>query len=256
MNRTIKHISLLVAALFTLAGNAFAQTNDELFRQANEQYKQGSFEQSAALYNKILAQGYESATLYYNLGNAEFRLGDLGGAILNYERAHRLDPSDNDIQANLEFARSKTTDNVNEIPRFFLARWADSIIALLSTNGWAVLCIVLMVIVCALWAMFFLVGSFNGKKATFFSALALTVLLAVAFANLYVSNNRANSHNEAIVMMPAITVKTSPESDATDKFLLHEGTKVTVDETINDWSKIKLADGNTGWTENTNIEKI
>lgn len=256
MHRTIKHIAITAAVLVSLVGSAFAQSNDELFHQANQQYKQGNFEQSASLYNQILTQGYESATLYYNLGNAEYRLGNLGAAILNYERAHRLAPNDNDIQANLDFARSKTTDNVNEIPQFFLASWAESIIGLLSTNGWAVLCIMLMVVVCTVWALFFLARSFNGKKTSFFSALALTAILAVAFVNLCASHNKANSHDEAIVMMPSITVKTSPENDATDKFLLHEGTKVTVDEVINDWCKIKLADGNTGWTEGTNIERI
>ena len=256
MLQTTKHITAIAALLLAISANLFSATNEELFNQANSLYKSGNYPQSIELYNQILDAGYESATLYYNLGNAEFRNGSLGRAILNYERAYRLSPNDNDIQANLEFARSKTTDNINEIPSFFLASWAGSIIGLLSTNGWAVLCIVLMVVVCTVWALFFLARSYNAKKSSFFAALTLTAILAMAFVNLCMSNNRTNSHDEAIVMMPAVSVKTSPDYDAADKFLLHEGTKVEVDDTINEWTKIKLADGNTGWTETSNIETI
>ena len=252
----MKHITALAALLLALSANIFAGTNKELFNQANDLYKSGNYPQSIELYNQILNAGYESATLYYNLGNAEFRNGSLGRAILNYERAYRLSPNDNDIRNNLEFARSKTSDNINEIPSFFLSEWASGLVGMLSLNGWAVACIVLMLIVCAVWAFFFIAQSYGAKKTSFFAALALTVVLVLAFVSLCASNIRANNHNEAIIMLPAVSVKTSPDYDAADKFLLHEGTKVEVEDAINEWTKIKLANGNTGWIEKSNLETI
>lgn len=256
MLQTTKHITAIAVLLLAISANLFAATNEELFNQANSLYKSGNYPQSIELYNQILDVGYESATLYYNLGNAEFRNGSLGRAILNYERAYRLSPNDNDIVNNLEFARSKTTDNINEMPSFFLSEWANSIVGLFSVNGWAVTCIILMLIVCGVWAFFFIAKTYSAKKTSFFAALTLTVVLSVAFISLCASNNRANNHNEAIIMLPAVSVKTSPDNDAADKFLLHEGTKVEVEDAINEWTKIKLADGNTGWTETSNIETI
>ena len=256
MNLSIKHITTTIAILLTLSANALAQSPDELFGQANEQYKKGNYTQSIELYNKIIDAGYESAALYYNLGNAEYRNGSLGRAILNYERAQRFSPNDDDIRNNLEFARSRTADNINEMPTFFLSNWAKSIVGLFSTNGWAIACIVIMFLTCALWAMFFIFKTYSAKKASFFSALALTIVLILAFVCLLSSHSHSTSRSEAIVIPPAISVKTSPDADAADKFLLHEGTKVSVDDNINEWSKIKLADGNTGWTESSNIETI
>lgn len=252
----MKHIITFAAFFLALSANIMAEDNNALFNRANELYKNGQFAQSIEVYNQILASGYESGDLYYNLGNAEFRNGSLGNAILNYERALRLSPNDGDIQNSLEFARSKTSDKINEMPTFFLTEWSNVIVGMLSTNGWAILCIVLMCVVCAVWAMFFLARSYNTKKASFFSGLALTFILILSFINLCISHNKATSHDEAIIMLPAVSVKTSPESDAADKFLLHEGTKVEIEDVINDWAKIKIADGNTGWTETSNIETI
>ena len=248
---------ITLAILLQMMTAGFANGNPEkLFSQANDLYKNGNFEQSLAVYNQLLSSGYESAALYYNAGNAEFRNGNLGRAILNYERALRLSPSDNDIRNNLEFARSKTTDNINEIPTFFLHDWAMRVINLLSANGWAIACIILMFLACAVWALFFIAKTYGTKKTAFFSALAITLVFIVAIINLCVSNSMADSHDQAIVLSPAVSVKTSPEIDSADKFLLHEGTKVEIDDVINEWSKIRLADGNTGWIENSYIETI
>ena len=256
MKRIAIHIISLAALLLSFSTHTYAESPDELFQKANELYKIGNYEQSIATYNQILSSGYQSAPLYYNLGNAEFRNGNLGRAILNFERALRLSPSDKDIQANLAFAQSKTEDNINEIPSFFLAEWIQSITHLFSANGWAVVCIVLMLITCAVWALFFIFGSYRAKKSTFFTGIVLTVILIATFIILCISSNELDNHNEAIIMPPAVSVKTSPDPDAADKFLLHEGTKVEIEDTLNEWAKIRLADGNTGWTETSNIETI
>lgn len=251
-----KHIATLAALLLALSANLFAENADDIFNQANDQYKSGNYAQSIELYNQLLGSGYESAALYYNLGNAEFRNGNLGRSILNYERALRLSPADNDIRNNLEFARSKTTDNINEIPSFFLYDWTMAVINTLSPNGWAIACIVLMFLACAIWAFFFIAKSYSTKKTSFFTGLALTVILVVAIVNLCVSNGMANRHDQAIVLGAAVSVKTSPDFDSADKFLLHEGTKVEVEDSINEWTKVKIADGNTGWIETSLIETI
>ena len=103
----MKRIITFAAFFLALSANIMAEDNNTLFNRANELYKNGQFAQSIEVYNQILASGYESGDLYYNLGNAEFRNGSLGNAILNYERALRLSPNDDDIRNSLEFARSK-----------------------------------------------------------------------------------------------------------------------------------------------------
>lgn len=239
-----------------MAATAFAENPEEMFQRANQLYKATQYEESAAIYREILSNGLVSAELYYNLGNAEYRKGDFAQAILNYERALRLSPADNDIKENLALAKSKTTDNINERPRFFLSRWASDINHRFSANRWGAICIIFVVLVCVAVSFFFMSKSYRIRKASFFVGILLVFLLAAAIANAIVSNNRLDSHDEAIITTPAVSIKSSPDGSSAEKYILHEGTKIFIKDMVEDWAKIELEDGNTGWISSSDYETI
>lgn len=247
-----KHIIILISLVFSIIG--LAQQVD--FDKANAFYKNKDYQNAITLYEQISSTYGTSAVLYYNIGNAYFKSGEIGRAILNYERALRLEPNYEDARNNLEFAQSKVVDNIVQIPPFFLKKWTGIFVKLLSTDQWYLVSIVLFVITLALALFFIFGGSLVLRKIAFYAAfvgLAATIV-SISFAT--VRHNQLTQHNNAIIMSPTVTVKSSPDRSGTDLFQLHEGTKVTIHSTLDKWVEVKLGNGNIGWIETTNIEKI
>ena len=251
-----KHIFLIISILTLGATTVFAENADTKFQKANELYKANKYTESASLYQEILASGLASTELYYNLGNAQYRNGNFAQAILNYERALRLSPSDNDVKHNLALAKTKTTDNINATPKFFLSRWLTNINHWFSANCWGAICIILVVLVCTAIGFFFLSKSYRIRKIGFFSGIVLACFLVASIVNAVVSNNWQNSHDEAIITTPAVSIKSSPDDSAAEKYILHEGTKLFIKDLVGDWAKIELEDGNTGWINSADYEVI
>lgn len=251
----MKRIYTLLIVLLT-AYTANAQTPAELFEAGNKAYKSGQYAEATMQYEAALSQGQESAALYYNLGDSYFRQGELAQAILNFERAKRLAPTDNDIQENLDFVYSKTQDKIQPIPRlFFVELWYD-INTAMSPRGWLNCCIVLMFLLCACVVIFFLSKDYLWCKSSLIVGICLVCLLLFAGANAISSAHNATAHNEAIVTSPMSVVKSSPDPASVDKFVLHEGTKVKVDDEVDGWYKITIADGNKGWSESQDLTII
>lgn len=229
-----------------------AQTPQQLMQQGNDAYAKGDFAAAADAYNAVLDAGFRSADLYYNLGNSYYRLEEFGMAILNYERALALKPNFRDARQNLELANSKTEDEIAVLPEFFAVRWAHAVVAWLTPAGWLVLTLILLAVVCGLAATFILSRDYHWRKTSLIAGIATILLLAISIACAASSNN-GQRHNKAIVTNPMVVVKSSPESTSIDKLILHEGTKVAIDETLGAWHKIRIADGNTGWVEDNEI---
>ena len=124
--KNLKAIPILFLILFLFTG-VYAQQPKQLFQKANQAYQNQNFQQAIELYQNILGQGYQATEIYYNLGNAFFRLNNLGQAILNYEKALKLNPNDPDIRYNLELANLRVVDRLELPPRFFLFEWWDSL---------------------------------------------------------------------------------------------------------------------------------
>lgn len=251
-----KHIFVIISILAISILPVSAEGADGMFHKANELYKAKRYDESAALYRKILSEGLVSAELYYNLGNAEYRNGNIAQSILNYERALRISPADSDIKNNLALARSKTSDNINTTPKFFLSRWLTGINHCFSATCWGVICIVFIVLVCVAVSLFFMSRSYRIRKASFFAGILLICLLAASIANAAISNNRLYSHDEAIVTTPAVSIKSSPDDGSAEKYILHEGTKLFIKDIVGNWAKIELEDGNTGWISDADYETI
>ena len=225
-------------------------------QKGNDAYSHGDYAAAIEAYNAILDAGQHSADLYYNLGNAYYRQEELGQAILNYERALRLTPRFRDARQNLDLAYSKTEDHIDPLPQIFLVTWAQSVVSWFSPNGWLVVLLLLVATLGALAVLFFVSGDYGRRKRSLLFAPLCGLVLLLAVGCAIASFRQANRHDKAIVTSPMIVVKGSPESHSIDKMILHDGTPVDIEETLGDWHKIHIADGNTGWVETSDVTII
>ncbi len=247
-----------IFVLFTLFCSCalFAQNPQELLQQGNRAYGKGNYAQAAQSYNAVLETGYASAELYYNLGNTYYRLQQYGLAILNYERALRLKPNFSDARQNLQLANSHTEDEILQLPELFIVRWAHTMVSWLSPTAWRVVLLAMLTVLAALVVAVFLCRDYHRRKQSLVGCIVVVVLLAITLACTIASTVRAQKHNQAIVTVPMLVVKSSPEEGSVDKLILHEGTKVGIDENLGDWFKIHIADGNTGWVSEKEVTVI
>ena len=239
---------LAAALLFSMV--AFAQ---DAFDAANAAYADGRYEEAAAMYQSLLDE-QPDATLYYNLGNARFKQGELAQAILNYERALRLQPNNKDAQYNLAFAQSRITDNIVE-QDFFLSSWARTVRNCLSERTWWSTSIGLFI--CALIALLlFLLGRELWLRKTAFHVAWIALLFSlIAGLNAGSLHQRNTLRNEAIITQGVVNAKSSPDRSGTDLFTLHEGTKVTIREALGDWVNVRVG-SNEGWIRASFLERI
>lgn len=253
MKRYLLAFSLYLL-LLPLAGQA--QNLDELMTRGNDAFKSGDFAAAVEAYSAILDAGHESADLYYNMGNAYYRMEELGQAVLNYERALRIQPNFRDARQNLELTQSKTEDQIAPLPEVFLTKWARALTCLFSPTGWRIALLAVAALLALLVVIFLLSTDYGWRKGTLAGSAVATLLLIVCIACAIASSIRYNRHNEAVVTLPMTVVKSSPEEGSVDKMVLHEGTKVTIDESLGGWHKIHIADGNTGWVEESDVTII
>ncbi len=219
-------------------------------------YRTGDYEGAIECYEKIIADGYTSADLHYNLGNSYYRTEQLGLAILNYERALRLEPGMSDARQNLQLANSKTVDRITVLPRFFVVDWYNALITRATPHTWRILFLLFLALTGVSLVTLFLTHRITFKKISLLTLLLFALLSLFSLFFLFKSTHYYNSHREAIVIEPSVTVKSSPETESVDKLILHEGTKVTITENLAGWNKITLADGTTGWCQEENLERI
>ncbi len=241
----------LFLPLLSRAGEA-----ETLFEQGNQAYASGDYARALELYESVSGMGYESAALYFNMGNAAYKEGKLGPAILSYERAARLDPSGEDILFNLKLANMRLVDKVEVAPEFLVARWWGNLINGQASGSWAMWALVFLWLALAVGAAFLYLRRSMFRRLTFFGGIAL--LIASLFClglGLRKRNLEQNSHY-GIVMASNVYVKSAPESQSTDLFILHEGTKVTVLDQTDAWKRVRLADGKSGWMPADEIEEI
>jgi len=223
---------------------------------ADSAYSAGEYATAIDLYESLLIDG-ESAVLYYNLGNAYYKVDDMSRAILNYERALRLNPSDKDVRFNLDLARSKTIDRVNDRVEIFFVRWFRSLTSLLSLDGWARVAIVTFLLFLFAVALFVFGRKRSLRKTSLILALILLFLTVCSNGIGYGQKRRLNNRTEAIVMDPSVVVRSTPSPSGTELFVLHEGRKVTItDDAMQAWKQIALEDGNVGWIETKSLTVI
>ena len=251
-----KYYSILLLVLFLNITTAFCSNLDDSLKQAGEYYRSAEFDKAISIYEQLRSEGYEGTSLYFNLANSYYRIGKLGYAILNYERALKISPTDEDVKHNLAFANLSTVDRIQPLPTFFLFEWWQTLLTSLSVNGWTYSAYFFYIALMVLVVLYFFARTISQQKLILFSGLGTLLILGVIISLLIVKINQEQTLISGVVIEQSVTVKTSPDPKSTDAFVIHEGLKVNLEDRLDAWVKIRLADGKVGWIENNTVEKI
>ncbi|MBO7468802.1 MAG: tetratricopeptide repeat protein [Bacteroidales bacterium] len=247
----MKRIYLLVFMMVAAIGLKAQTIQNQEFTKANFYYNESRYDTALVIYEKILNEGYVSVPLLYNIGNTYFKLRNYPMAILHYEKALKIDPTNEDTRHNLAIANALITDKIEPMPVFFLTKWWRSTGNLMSANGWTKTSLELFGLLLVLVFLYITARTKGVRKTTFFSSIIVLILLVCSSIFSYQKHKYLNERNEAIVMTPTITVKSSPSASGVDLFVLHEGSKVEIIDNADKWDKIKIADGSVGWMPST-----
>jgi tetratricopeptide (TPR) repeat protein len=247
MNAKKQYIAVLIFITFFAQAGYSQNTNKDKFYQGVTYFTAGTFKEALQSWTEIYNTGYRSANLDYNIGNAYFKLNNVPLAILFYERAWLLNPADEDINYNLQVARTLIVDRFQEIPELFFVRWYNFVSLFLSTNTWAKISLASFILF-LLFLSLYIYSSKHSQKILGFWLGVIFIFLSLSSLTFTIRNNTLvyGSH-KAIIFSPMVSGKSSPDKSGNDLFVLHEGTKVTVEDAVGEWLEIRLSDGNKGW---------
>ena len=247
--------NLIYILLFFLSLGAFAQ-NETAFKEANALYNEGKYMDAIDKYESILKTEQHSSELYFNLGNANYKINRIAPSVYYYEKALRLSPNDKEIKNNLAFAQNMTIDAIEEVPEVGVSKFFNKVINVFGFDGWAKLTIVLMLLFVGLFITYYFAFSTNRKRLAFITSNVSLFLMLISLFFAFQKYNMVQKDQPAIVFSQETEVRSEPNLRSTEAFKLHEGTKVQVLDTVNNWKKIKLVDGKTGWIPSDDIKAL
>jgi len=260
MNKTNSTIKLLLMTgiIILFSGNMLvSQTQaDELFKNGNRLYTEGKYREAIEDYKKVLQLGIESGELYYNLGNAYYKLREIGSSILYYEKAKRYLPDDEDLRNNLTLAHLQVTDRIDPIPEIFYKKFWNNLKDMFVLNSWSRIFFVFWFVTWILVSVIFLTRKRFIRKIV---KLVLTFTIVFCFFSSLIVISLIYDYKgikHAVVMTDEVKVYSGPDENETQLFLIHEGTKVRIKRRSVDWVEVKLANGNVGWILRNKIELI
>jgi tetratricopeptide (TPR) repeat protein len=253
----MKKVFTILVMLLVCFGNAQESFEDAAFAKANEAYTSENYDLAIAGYEQILKTGKHSAEVYFNLGNAYYKINAVGPAIYNYEKALQLDPENTDVENNLKFANQMKIDAIEDTQvEGLVSSNLDAFVASLSVDEWAYFSIVL-VLFTILMAIFYFYALTAGKKRLFFILTFLGLIIAIlSIVAAFYAKNSLNNEQYAIVYTEEIATREEPKEKAVASFILHEGTKVEVLEEFNDWALVLIANGSKAWMPLEKIKKL
>ena len=230
---------------------------DSLWNAANAAYAEGRWADAVADYTIISDAGLESASLYCNVGNAYFKDGNIPMAIVCYERSLKLDPSYEDARFNLDLLNAGLQDRIDPVPELILKTWFRKFCYVADSDAWTIIFIVSFAVFCGLVLLFLLGRTIAARRSGFFAGIAVLLFAIMALSFAVWQKNDYMRADEAVVMRPVTSVKSSPSGEASkDLFILHEGTKVKLIDQLGTWSNVELADGRQGWMKTDDLEVI
>ncbi|WP_066222517.1 tetratricopeptide repeat protein [Formosa haliotis] len=247
--------AILYILMVLLSSVSFAQ-DESLFEQGNALYNDGKYAEAIDKYQAILDSGMHSSELYFNLGNANYKLNNVAPSVYFYEKALQLAPNDKDIKNNIAYARNMTIDAIEVIPEVGISKIVNNLTNVMTFDGWAITTVVLFILFVILFITYYFAEYTNRKRIAFTSSL---VVLGLGFITLFFAfhdYNLANKDHPAIIFAQETQIKSEPNLSSQEVFKLHEGTKVQVLDTVNNWKKIKLTDGKTGWVSSADIKVL
>ena len=245
----------LYIAIFILGQTVTAQ-NISIFEEGNTLYSEGKYNEAIEKYEAILNQGLHSAEVYFNLGNAHYKLNRIAPSIYYYEKALQLSPNDKEIKNNLSFAQNMTIDAIETVPEIGISRFLRKAIKIFSFDIWAYLSVSFVILFVFLFITYYFTSSTNKKRFTFITSIISVFLTVLCLSFAFQKQKMDNKDKPAIVFAQESLVRTDPNLSGEEAFRLHEGTKVRVLDTINNWTEIILPDGKTGWIVSDDIRLL
>lgn len=233
-----------------------AQNVDSLFVNANKAYQQEDYLKALDLYKEIEDVNVESVELYYNMANVYYKINKVADAIYYYEKALMMEPNNKDILFNLEFAKRMTLDNIDELPKSVSQKFRDSIILKLTYNTWSIITVSLAFLFAALFLLYHFSYSTRVKRIYFITSGIVVILVGLTLLFSYQNHKYISSTRMAIIFAQQAQVKSAPTKSSEVNFELHEGTKVFILESLDNWMKIRIADGNLGWIEEEDLKEL
>lgn len=251
MKRTIVIIILAIRAVTLPAQDIY-----KMVEKGNEYFLNGEYESAIKEYQAVIDSGFESAELYYNLGNAYYKSHKITMALVHYEKANILDPRDEEILHNLEMTRQLAVDKIDNLPEFLPKIWYRRFIGLLKTDQWAYISLVAFPLSLMLILVYLFVRTVRIRKLSFWLGVFLIIISLSAFVFSYHQKKLVYKHSYAVIVSPSVTIKSSPDESGTELFQLHEGTRVEVVDQLGEWKEIRLSDGNVGWLRSEDLIKL
>ncbi len=265
MKRQLTILACLTAicCFQTATSQTVSSAIQPVFEQANQLYAKGEYAEAAEFYEQCLTDTEADksltrrsrAAVLYNLGNARFKQGELAQSILAYERCLRLAPRHKDARYNLEIAQARITDNLTDNTSFFFAAWGRSLRDTLTEQTWTWMSVILFILFLTGILLFALSGQVILRKTAFHTAWVALLISIIACCNAGSLHRRDTNRNEAVITQGVLNAKASPDRSGTELFTLHEGTKVTVTESLGEWCNIRVGN-NEGWIEAAHLERI
>lgn len=249
-------IKRLVILFLLISNTVLSQSSEELFTQANALYKEGVYQKAIALYEQIEQTDKVSSELYYNLGNCYYKLNKVAPTIYNYEKALQLNPRNKDAQNNLIFAKRLTLDRIEELPKSFFQKISENYLQKFSYNTWAVIAVLFSFLTAVLFLGYYFSQASSRKRLFFITSIISLLLLLTTIVITYNQYNTSKNNIKGIIFAEEVSVQNEPTKTSDEAFILHEGTKVNIIDTVDDWKKIKLADGKIGWLLSKNIKQL
>ncbi|AFL80613.1 tetratricopeptide repeat protein,SH3 domain-containing protein [Aequorivita sublithincola DSM 14238] len=246
---------LLYLLILLVSFSSFGQSKN-LFEQGKELYKNGKYQQSINVWMQILDKGEHSAELYFNLGNAQYKLNHIGPSVYYYEKALQLSPNDADIKNNLAFAENARIDAIEPLPKTVFSKWYKSVAGIFTFNGWATLAVVLSLLFVTLFLLYYFSYTEKRKRLLFVASMFAGLVLVASLAMSFLTYGDFTKNQPAIIFASEIEVKTEPSMGSNVAFTLHEGTKVQISAQDGNWYRISLADGKDGWIPSSDLKQL
>ena len=246
----MKHLVYIVVFITSFG---FAQSG---FEKGNVFYQKGQYEQAIQAYESVLDSHQQSAELYFNLGNCYYKLHQVAPSIYNYEKALVLAPEDTDITNNLKFAQKLTIDEVKDVPKVGFAKLLRDFTGMYHFNTWAWISVVFGFLFLGFFIGYYFSPATLYKRIFFIGMFLWVIFLFLSIGAGIFEKNHFVNERPAIVFAEVTEVKSEPQKASPATFILHEGTKVFVEETLGKWKKIELTDGTEGWIENEAIREV
>lgn len=257
MNRYLPHLATVLCATL-LAGQAPCMDRtsaDSLVAQAQRAYAAGDHAGALTLFDSVNTV-WTSGGLEYNIGNCQYKLGNMPKAILHYERALKLEPGAEDVKAGLELARQQIPDRLGLPAEGPLAKAWDRLRGGSDPDHWARMALWSCLLCAVVLALSVTLGKGMVRRLLLPAAGLLLVVTLASALLAAVRAREVRAHDEGIIMTAKVELRSEPRSSGTVLFVLHKGSKVRIQQSLEGWLEVRLPNGSIGWMPSEAMERI